>query len=90
MHAYTTLVAFLSLAALGAARDNVNPLDVPAVCRANSFCVRAFVLSGTCNAQNSDDSAFVSCVCNVPDAQSILNSCATCAQQYDNGDDDNG
>lgn len=88
MHAYIPLATLLSFVAMGAARNFVVPLDVPAVCRANAFCVRTFVFSGTCNGQNRDDDGYVSCVCAIPDAQLALNSCATCAAQYGSDDDD--
>ncbi|KAH7116978.1 hypothetical protein B0J11DRAFT_106087 [Dendryphion nanum] len=76
-----------ALSSLGLAQDVDND-DIPVQCTA--VCSAVVALSRTCDAQNNDnDPAYLNCVCNTVNANSIIPLCEACVSQFDSDRSDN-
>ncbi|KAI2643753.1 hypothetical protein GGS21DRAFT_35017 [Xylaria nigripes] len=82
----TNAMALLSLAAMGAAEDDLEIDDVSSACF--SPCQFIIDLSTRCDRANNDDNEYLSCVCKTTDAETHLTECATCIKDNGRSDSD--
>ncbi|KAI0449744.1 hypothetical protein F5B21DRAFT_33010 [Xylaria acuta] len=78
------ILVFLSVAAIGAAENDVEADDVPSVCL--PACQFTIDLSARCDRETSDDDQYTPCVCGAANSQQRLTECASCVK--DNGRSD--
>ncbi|KAI1746552.1 hypothetical protein F4782DRAFT_54576 [Xylaria castorea] len=78
------ILVLLSVAAIGAAENNVEADDVPSVCL--PACQFTIDLSARCDRETNNDDAYTPCVCGAVDSQQRLTECASCVK--DNGRSD--
>ncbi|KAI0906584.1 hypothetical protein F4823DRAFT_565607 [Ustulina deusta] len=78
------ILVLLSVAALGAAENDVEADDVPSVCL--PACQFTIDLSARCDRQTDDDDEYTPCVCEAQDSMIRLTECASCVK--DNGRSD--
>ncbi|KAJ2974347.1 hypothetical protein NUW58_g8686 [Xylaria curta] len=78
------IIALLSIAAVGAAENDVEADDVPSVCL--PACQFTIDLSARCDRSTNSDDRYRPCVCGAPNARQRLTECASCVK--DNGRSD--
>ncbi|TGJ87662.1 hypothetical protein E0Z10_g1090 [Xylaria hypoxylon] len=78
------ILVLLSVAALGAAENDVEADDVPSACL--PACQFTIDLSARCDRQTNSDDQYTPCVCEAQDSQTRLTECASCVK--DNGRSD--
>ncbi|KAI0416764.1 hypothetical protein F5X98DRAFT_173656 [Xylaria grammica] len=78
------ILILLSVAALGAAENDVEADDVPSVCL--PACQFTIDLSARCDRETDDDDEYTPCVCEAQDSRARLTECASCVK--DNGRSD--
>lgn len=78
------VLVLLSVAAIGAAENDVEADDVPSVCL--PACQFTIDLSARCDQDTNDDDTYTSCVCGAANSQQRLTECASCVK--DNGRSD--
>ncbi|KAI0438835.1 hypothetical protein F4803DRAFT_75256 [Xylaria telfairii] len=78
------VLVLLSVAAIGAAENDVEADDVPSICL--PACQFTIDLGARCDQDTNDDDTYTSCVCSAADSQQRLTECASCVK--DNGRSD--
>ncbi|KAI1822768.1 hypothetical protein F4861DRAFT_375232 [Xylaria intraflava] len=86
------IIALLSIAAMGAAEDDLEAGDVPRACR--PACQPSIDLSASCEKSTHGDDDYRTCFCEAADSQAHLTECASCVKDqrksdHDGDDDDN-
>ncbi|KAI1171727.1 hypothetical protein F4777DRAFT_35915 [Nemania sp. FL0916] len=80
------VLALFSLAALGAAENDVGAHDVPSACL--PACQFTIDLSAHCEETTSDDDGYTPCVCGAQDSKQRLTECASCVKDHGKSDPD--
>ncbi|RYC54710.1 hypothetical protein CHU98_g11499 [Xylaria longipes] len=78
------ILVLLSVAAIGAAENNVEADDVPSVCL--PACQFTIDLCARCDRETEHDDEYTPCVCGAANSQQRLTECASCVK--DNGRSD--
>ncbi|KAJ3577836.1 hypothetical protein NPX13_g2735 [Xylaria arbuscula] len=80
------ILVLLSIAAYGAAENDVEASDVPSECL--PACQFTIDLSARCDRETDDDDTYTPCVCNAQDSMQRLTECASCVKDHGRSDPD--
>ncbi|KAF2973243.1 hypothetical protein GQX73_g245 [Xylaria multiplex] len=80
------ILILLSVAALGAAENDVEADDVPSACL--PACQFTIDLSARCDRQTNSDDQYTPCVCEAQDSRQRLTECASCVKDHGRSDPD--
>ncbi|KAI0534493.1 hypothetical protein GGR58DRAFT_53016 [Xylaria digitata] len=80
------ILILLSVAALGAAENDVEADDVPSACL--PACQFTIDLSARCDRQTNSDDEYTPCVCEAQDSRQRLTECASCVKDHGRSDPD--
>ncbi|KAI0427223.1 hypothetical protein F5Y09DRAFT_316766 [Xylaria sp. FL1042] len=80
------ILVLFSVAALGAAENDVEATDVPSACL--PACQFTIDLSARCDQETDDDDEYTPCVCEAQDSMARLTECASCVKDHGMRDPD--
>ncbi|CAO2649467.1 Nn.00g068520.m01.CDS01 [Neocucurbitaria sp. VM-36] len=82
---FQKLALFSALAALGATQD-IDQGDIPQQCTA--VCAEVVSIARRCDDEHERDADELECICQAPNANTLVPSCEACVAQYDQDDSD--
>ncbi|KAI0977274.1 hypothetical protein F4678DRAFT_7981 [Xylaria arbuscula] len=80
------ILVLLSVAAMGAAENDVSASDVPSACL--PACQFTIDLSARCDRETDDDDEYTPCVCTAQDSKERLTECSSCIKDHGRSDPD--
>ncbi|OAL51083.1 hypothetical protein IQ07DRAFT_411795 [Pyrenochaeta sp. DS3sAY3a] len=81
---FRRLALVSTLAAFAAAQD-ISRDDIPQQC--NAICAEIVGIAQRCDDQNDSDAAELACICQAPNANTLVPSCEACVPEYDQDTD---